>query len=137
MMSLYVDEYLVTGAEPGPGHNVLTGRYAWYGIYRCADGGWISVGAIEPKFYANLLRELGLDAERFGSGQYDDEVQADLRAALTDAFATRSRGDWAGQLGDADCCVAPVMTIPEMTDDPHVEARGLVGRAVHPRSHPK
>ncbi|MFZ2550290.1 MAG: CaiB/BaiF CoA-transferase family protein [Candidatus Microthrix subdominans] len=132
MMSLYVDEYLVTGAEPGPGHNVLTGRYAWYGIYRCADGGWISVGAIEPKFYANLLLELGLDAERFGSGQYDDEVQADLRAALTDAFATRSRGDWAGQLGDADCCVAPVMTIPEMTDDPHVEARGLVGRAVHP-----
>nr|WP_320412919.1 CoA transferase [Candidatus Microthrix sp.] len=132
MMSLYVDEYLVTGTEPGPGHNVLTGRYAWYGIYRCADDGWISVGAIEPRFYANLLRELDLDSERFGSAQYDDEVQADLRAALTDAFATRSRGDWAGQLGDADCCVAPVMTIPEMTIDPHVEARGLVGRAVHP-----
>lgn len=132
MMSLYVDEYLVTGTEPGPGHNVLTGRYAWYGIYRCADDGWISVGAIEPRFYANLLRELDLDSERFGSAQYEDEAQDDLRAAMTKVFATRSRGDWAGQLGDADCCVAPVMTIPEMTVDPHVEARGLVGRAVHP-----
>ena len=132
MMSLYVDEYLVTGTEPGPGHNVLTGRYAWYGIYRCADDGWISVGAIEPRFYANLLRELDLDSERFGSAQYEDEAQDDLRAAMTKVFATRSRGDWAGQLGDADCCVAPVMTIPEMTIDPHVEARGLVGRAVHP-----
>ena len=132
MMSLYVDEYLVTGTEPGPGHNVLTGRYAWYGIYRCADDGWISVGAIEPRFYANLLRELDLDSERFGSAQYEDEAQDDLRAAMTKVFATRSRGDWAGQLGDADCCVAPVMTIPEMTIDPHVEARGLVGRAAHP-----
>ncbi len=132
MMSLYVDEYLVTGTRPGPGHNVLTGRYAWYGIYRCADGGWMSVGAIEPKFYANLLRELGLDAERFGGAQYDDDAQHDLRAQLTAAFATRSRGDWAGQLGDADCCAAPVMTIPEMTDDPQVAARGLVGKAVHP-----
>ena len=132
MMSLYVDEYLVTGTEPGPGHNVLTGRYAWYGIYRCADDGWSSVGAIEPRFYANLLRELDLDSERFGSAQYEDEAQDDLRAAMTKVFATRSRGDWAGQLGDADCCVAPVMTIPEMTIDPHVEARGLVGRAVHP-----
>ena len=54
------------------------------------------------------------------------------RAAMTEAFAARSRGDWASQLGDADCCVAPVLTIPEMTEDPHVEARGLVGRAEHP-----
>ncbi len=56
LMALNIDEYLATDVVPGPGHNILTGRYAWYGIYRCADGGWISVGAIEPKFYANLIR---------------------------------------------------------------------------------
>ena len=129
MMSLYVDEYLVTGTEPGPGHNVLTGRYAWYGIYRCADDGWISVGAIEPRFYANLLRELDLDSERFGSAQYEDEAQDDLRAAMTKVFATRSRGDWAGQLGDED--FSTVMQInqafPAMADDDFLFGRNESG----------
>src|SRR4029077_11179697 len=58
LMSLYVDEFLATGEVPGPRHNILTGRYACYDVYRCADDRWIAVGAIEPNFYANLCRAL-------------------------------------------------------------------------------
>ena len=131
-MSLYVDEYLATGKEPGPGHYVLTGRYAWYGIYACADGGQVSVGAIEPAFYRNLLAGLGLDADRFGAAQYDDDAQDELRAALAQAFATRTRDEWTEALTDADCCVAPVLSVPEALAEPQVVARGLVGSATHP-----
>ncbi len=62
LMSLYVDEYLATGTVPGPGHYILTGRYACYDTYRCADDKWVAVGAIEPQFYANLCRALRLRA---------------------------------------------------------------------------
>ena len=61
LMSLYVDEYLATGVEPGPGHNILTGRYACYDVYPCADGKQVAVGAIEPHFCANLCRLLGCE----------------------------------------------------------------------------
>ncbi len=60
LMSLAVDEHLATGTEPGPGHDVLTGRYACYDTYRAADGKWLAVAAIEAKFFANLCRALGL-----------------------------------------------------------------------------
>ena len=130
MMSLYVDEYLVTGAEPGPGHNVLTGRYAWYGIYRCADGGWISVGAIEPKFYANLCRFLG--CEQWTAHQSDDAAQDQIRADFAAAFATRTRDEWVAELGPADTCVAPVNGIDEVVADEQVLARGDVVEAVRP-----
>ena len=59
LTSLAVDEYLATGAPVGFGHDVITGRYACYDTYRCADGRWLAVGAIEPKFFANLCRLLG------------------------------------------------------------------------------
>ena len=61
LMSLYADEYLATGTEPGPGHYILTGRYACYDIYTCGDGRHLSIGAIEPQFWRNLCTQLGLE----------------------------------------------------------------------------
>ncbi len=87
LMSLYVDEYLATGEVPGPRHNILTGRYACYDVYRCADGEWLAVGAIEPHFYANLCRALG--CEQWLEHQTDDAVQDAIRADFRAAFATR------------------------------------------------
>ena len=81
MQSLYVDEYLATGTVPGPGHNVLTGRYACYGVYRCADDRFVAVGAIEPHFFGNLCGALGLD--EWAAKQYDDAAQPELRARLS------------------------------------------------------
>src|SRR6185312_6716661 len=87
LMSLYVDEYLATGVEPGPGHYILTGRYACYEIYTCSDGKFISVGAIEPQFWHNLCRLVGLD--QYGDHQLDDELQDEIGAALAAVFATK------------------------------------------------
>ena len=129
LMSLYVDEYLATGTEPGPGHYILTGRYACYEIYTCADGRHLSVGAIEPAFWRNLCRELEL--EHYADAQMDDALQDEIRAAFTAVFATRTRDDWAARLGPADCCVAPVNTVAEAVDDPQYAARGMVVEAEH------
>jgi alpha-methylacyl-CoA racemase len=128
MMSLYVDEYLATGTEPGPGHYILTGRYACYDTYACADGKHLSVGAIEPRFWANLCGLLGL--ERYAGAQMDDDLQDEVRAALRDVFATRTRDEWVDLLGPADTCVAPVNSVAEAVGDPQVTERRLVVDAV-------
>jgi len=130
LMSLAVDEALATGARPGPGHDVLSGRYACYDTYRAGDGRWLAVGAIEAKFFANLCRVLGCDAwiER----QYDDDAQDDIRAALGAAFASASRDHWVEVLAGADTCVAPVQAVAELADDPQFAWRRAVVGAVHP-----
>lgn len=129
-MSLYVDEYLATGEVPGPGHNILTGRYACYDLYEAADGRWLAVGAIEPHFFANLCRLL--DLEQFTAHQLDDGRQDEIRSSFRAAFGTRDRDEWVDLLAPADCCVSPVLTVPELVDDPQVAARGAVVSATHP-----
>ena len=129
LMSLYVDEYLATGTEPGPGHYILTGRYACYDTYACAGGGHLAVGAIEPQFWRNLCREL--DLEHYADAQMDDDRQDEIRAAVAGVLATRTRDEWTEQLGPADCCVAPVLTVAEAIDDPQFVARGMVVDADH------
>jgi alpha-methylacyl-CoA racemase len=121
LMSLAIDEYLATGEVPGPRHGLLTGRYACYDVYECADGRWLSVAAIEPRFWANLCRLLG--CERWIPSQTNDAHQAAIRIDLRAAFATHDRDHWVGVLGPADTCVAAVASIPEVVADPHLQAR--------------
>ena len=130
MMSLYADEHLATGADPGPGHYILTGRYACYATYECRDGGFVSVAAIEPAFWRNLCREL--DLPQWADHQTDDTCQDQLRAALAERFATATRDEWVARLGPADCCVAPVNTVVEACADEQFRHRGLFAQAVHP-----
>jgi len=134
LMSLYVDEYLATGAVPGPGHNILTGRYACYDVYRCADDRWVAVGAIEPHFYANLCRALG--CPEWIPAQLDDDAQPAVRAAFAAAFATRPRDEWVAELAPADTCVSAVATVPELVDDPHFRARSVIVTADRPGHEP-
>lgn len=127
LMALYADEYLATGTEPGPGHYILTGRYACYDTYQCAGGGWLAVAAIEERFYRNLCRLLGCD--QWADHQLDDAVQDRVRADFRSAFARRSRDEWVAELAPADCCVAPVLSLPEALADEHLTARGVVAEA--------
>jgi alpha-methylacyl-CoA racemase len=131
LMALQIDEYLATGSQPGPGHGMLTGRYACYDTYVAADGKWLSVAAIEARFWSNLCRALGL--ERWSSHQTDDSVQDEIRADLRRAFTTRDRDAWIDELGPADTCVAPVLSVAELVDDPQFNARDAFVGAVHPR----
>ncbi|HTZ07885.1 MAG TPA: CaiB/BaiF CoA-transferase family protein [Acidimicrobiales bacterium] len=130
LMSLAADEALATGSRPGPGHDVLTGRYACYDTYRAGDGRFLAVAAIEAKFFANLCTALGCEAwiER----QYDDDAQDDIRGALAAAFATAGRDHWVEALAGADTCVAPVQEVAELGDDPQFAWRRAVVSAEHP-----
>jgi alpha-methylacyl-CoA racemase len=130
LMSLAVDEHLATGSEPAPGHDILSGRYACYDTYRAADGGWLVVGAIEHKFYANLCRALG--CEQWVDHQLDDGAQPAIRADFAAAFATRDRDEWVAVLSAADTCVAPVLSIAEAARDDQFAARGAIVEAEHP-----
>ena len=129
MMSLYVDEFLATGVEPGPGHYILTGRYACYEIYECSDARFVSVGAIEPQFWKNLCRLLGL--ERYADTQLDDALQDEISTAMAEVFASRTRDEWVAELGPADTCVAPVNTVAEAVADEQYVARRSIADAVH------
>jgi alpha-methylacyl-CoA racemase len=129
LMSLAVDEHLATGSAPGPGHDVLTGRFACYDTYRAADGKWLAVAAIEAKFFANLCR--ALDCGQWVDRQYDDDVQDDVRKDFAAAFARRGRDDWVAELAGADTCVAPVQAVAEIGADPQYAWRGVVVEAKH------
>jgi alpha-methylacyl-CoA racemase len=129
LMSLYIDDHLATGADPGPGSDVLTGRYAFYDTYECRDGGWLAVGAIEAHFYRNLCKAIG--CEQWAEHQYDDAVQPQIRTDFRAAFLTRDRDDWVADLAPNDTCVAPVYAIDEVARDPHLNARGAFIEARH------
>ena len=130
LMALNIDEYLATDVVPGPGHNILTGRYACYDTYRCADDDWVAVGAIEPAFYRNLCRLLG--CQEWADFQLDDDAQDAIRDAFRAAFASKSRLDWLHILAGADTCVSPVWRVPDLVNDPQLVARGVFTDAQHP-----
>jgi len=130
LMSLYIDEYLATGEVPGPRHNILTGRYACYDVYRCADDRWIAVGAIEPHFYVNLCR--ALDCEQWLEHQLDDDAQDAIRADFAAAIMRRTRDEWVAALGPADTCVSEVAAVPELVRDAHLRARDVFVEASAP-----
>ena len=129
LMSLAIDEQLALGGDISPGHDVLSGRYACYGIYRASDGNWLAVGAIEAKFFANLCGALG--CPEFAGAQYDDDAQPVISASLTAAFEARTRDEWVELLSGADTCVAPVLDVAEVASYPQFVARGTVDAAHH------
>jgi alpha-methylacyl-CoA racemase len=130
LMSLPVDEHLALDNGPVPGHDILSGRYACYATYATKDHKWVAVGAIEPKFFANLCHALG--CEDLVGLQLDDAAQPAIRAAFAAAFATRDRHEWAELLGNADTCVAPVLAPAEVGSDAQFAARAVVSSASHP-----
>jgi alpha-methylacyl-CoA racemase len=105
------------------GRNVLGGAAHFYRCYRCADGHEIAVGALEPQFYADLLRRIGA-ADELQHDQNDDQLWEHRSAQLTALFATKTRDDWCALLEGTDACFAPVLTLEESIAHPHTRARG-------------
>ncbi len=129
LMSLSIDQYLAAGEVAGPGQTLLTGKYAFYDTYEAKDGKWLSVGAIEPHFYAELCKRLGL--EQYIEHQMTDDKQDEIRAAFREAFKQRDRDEWVAELAPNNTCVAPVYTIPELVEDEHLKARKVFMQAEH------
>jgi alpha-methylacyl-CoA racemase len=110
--------------ELHPGTQYFDTGSHFFEVYQCADGGWISVASIEPKFYADLRRRLGLQDDALFDRQRDPAVWAECKARLAALFATRPRDEWCALLEGGDACVAPVLTLSEAAAHPHNVARG-------------
>lgn len=114
------------GAWPGGrGENLLDGGAHFYGVYECADGGYLSVGAIEPQFYGRFLEVLGLEAAP--GDRMDPQAWPRLREDVAAVLRTRSRDAWVEAFAEYDACVAPVLSLEEAADHPHNRARGYIG----------
>lgn len=105
--------------------NVLDGGHPCYRTYRCAGGGFVAVGALEPHFYAALLTGLGLTADEIPDRD-DPRRWPVLTAVLAGRFLARTRDEWAAIFADGTACVTPVLTFAEAASDPHLAARGSV-----------
>jgi len=110
------------------GRNLLDGGAPFYAVYRCADGGYVAVGALEDQFYAALLAGLGLADDDTVPPRTDRSRWPQLRARLAAAFASRTRDEWAAHFAGTDACVAPVLDPDEAATHPHLAARGTYRR---------
>ena len=125
--------------SPERGTNLLDTGAHFYDVYECADGGWISLGSIEPQFYAELLDKLGLDAERFGK-QNDRDLWPELSEEIAAVVRMKTRDEWDAILEGSDVCYAPVLTVDEAIRHPHNVARGTfidVGGITQPGPAPR
>jgi alpha-methylacyl-CoA racemase len=123
LMSLF--HGLAAGGQWDPAQraaNLLDGGAPFYATYATADGRFVSIGALEPKFFAELARRIGLD-ERFVKRQYDRRTWPDLREELTRIMRGKTRDEWSVLLEGSDTCFAPVLTLAEAADHPHARER--------------
>ena len=105
------------------GENLLDGGAHFYDVYQTADGRYISVGSIEPKFYDELLRLTGLEGKRL-PGQLDRTKWPEMREVLRAVFRTKTRDEWCAIMEGTDVCFAPVLSMEEAPKHPHNRARG-------------
>lgn len=108
----------------GRGENVLDGGAPWYSVYETKDGRYVSVGAVESRFYRELLRRTGID-ETWEGKQHDREAWPVLREKFAAAFRAKTRDEWCDALEGADICFAPVLDPGEAPEHPHIEAREI------------
>ena len=115
---------LAGGQPPRPGMPGLGGGSPHYTVYECADGKYLSIGSLEPQFWAALCKLSGredmLDAE------YDTSRHAEFGTHLDAFFKTKTRDQWFAELRDVELCVAPVLDVAEALADEHQRARGMV-----------
>jgi crotonobetainyl-CoA:carnitine CoA-transferase CaiB-like acyl-CoA transferase len=117
--------------DEGAASDILSGRYACYNLYETRDGRWLSVGALEPKFWAALCRALGreeLTGEQFAGGQRQQRAIE----TLARLFKTRDAAEWLALFGGEDVCVAPVNSIEEALGSGHLRERGAFESVPHP-----
>jgi alpha-methylacyl-CoA racemase len=105
------------------GGNLLDGGAPFYDTYETSDGKHIAIGALEPQFYAELVKRIGADASRFANPD-DRSRWPELRAELARLFKSRTRAEWCEILEGTDACFAPVLSLAEAPEHPHHRARG-------------
>ena len=109
------------------GTNTGDGGAHFYDAYACADGKYISIGAIEPQFYALLREKCGLTDSVFDR-QWDQAKWPELKEQVAEVFRQKTRGEWCALLEGSDVCFAPVLDLDEAPNHPHMKARGTFAK---------
>jgi crotonobetainyl-CoA:carnitine CoA-transferase CaiB-like acyl-CoA transferase len=122
-----IGSMFATGRAPRPAEPMLAGGLPQYDVYATADGRYVTLGALEPKFLFNFLERVG----RADLATLNDRDA--LRRELRTIFAARTLGEWTECLADVDTCFAPVNSLQETLSDPQVQALGLFSSVEHPR----
>lgn len=106
-----------------PADNFFLHSSPFYDCFECADGRFVSLGALEPQFYAELLQRLGLD-DVDPAAQHDRSRWPALRERVAARIREKTRDEWTAQLEGSNACFAPVLTLAEAPQHPHAQARG-------------
>jgi alpha-methylacyl-CoA racemase len=107
------------------GVNVIDTGAPWYEVYETSDHKWLAVGAIEARFYAELLKGLALDPKALPK-QHDRTRWPELRATFAKTIKAKTRDVWVATFAGMDACVTPVLALDEVADDPHMAARATL-----------
>src|ERR1700722_11104809 len=124
LMSMFFDMMAMGRWIEGRESNFLDGGAHFYGVYECACGNFVSIGSIEPQFYALLRQLAGLTDIGFDA-QMDRKAWPALKQKLVNVFKTRTREEWCKLMEGTDVCFAPVLTMAEAPDHPHMAARKI------------
>ena len=109
--------------ENARGTNMLDSGAHFYDVYKCSDGKFVSIGSIEPQFYAQLLQLTGLAGDAEFGNQQDRTMWPKLKQRLREVFATKTQAEWCKIMEGTDVCFAPVLTMSEAAKHPHNVAR--------------
>jgi crotonobetainyl-CoA:carnitine CoA-transferase CaiB-like acyl-CoA transferase len=133
LLASHLSEYFATGMVPQRGEGILDGGAHYYNVYETKDGKWLSLGSIEPWFYANLCKALG--CEDLLSAEFaDGERRVAIIQRWREIFKTKMRDEWFDILTRNDICVAKVYTLGETEHDPHLRARDMIVEVEHPEA---
>jgi crotonobetainyl-CoA:carnitine CoA-transferase CaiB-like acyl-CoA transferase len=129
----HLSTYFATGIVPQRGNSLLDGGTHYYNVYETKDGKWLSIGSIEPWFYANLCK--ALEREDLLVCEFvEAEHREGLKRTLSDMFKTKTRDEWFDILTRHDICVGKVYDLPETAHDPHLRAREMIVEVDHPEA---
>lgn len=126
-------DYFATGVPPRRGETRVSwvlGGYACYSMYKTKDGGYVTVGALEEKFWANLCRKL--NREDIIELQFVPEKQDEVKKAIGEIFLTRTKDEWVKDFLEMDVCFGPVNNMAETCRDPQVLFREMITEVEHP-----
>jgi crotonobetainyl-CoA:carnitine CoA-transferase CaiB-like acyl-CoA transferase len=119
---------------PARGETLLDGAAPFYNVYQTKDHKWLSIGSLEPWFYANLCKALGRDD--LLPYEFDRDKWPEIAQAFRQIFQTRTRDEWFTLLSQTDVCVGKVYSYDELAGDPHLQARQMFLNLVHPEAGP-
>ncbi len=124
LLSYTIGEWSGNGRCPAPGREFLTGGFAMYNVYRCSDGRYVSLGAIEQKFWQGFCE--GIGRVEFAPLQYNIEKQEELIVEISGIMLTKTRDEWVEHFRSRDICFTPVLDLDEVSEHEQVRAREMM-----------